>query len=459
MWALDKSMLGYAAVFDLKADTHLQGFQYSLIDLMSSIAQLAWQPISMMLILKVPARILLPCMVLGWGIVQASASAATSFGGLMAYRFLLGLFEAGCLPLLCILTGAWYRKAEQSVRIAAWYGTNGLATIAGAALSYGLGKVESPMLVPWRIMFLSTGLLTIVSVPFVYWKLDNEPSTARFLTKNEQQMAVERLRANQAGTDSNGIQWRQAFEALIDIKTYLFLALSLGISLGARVTSTLGPLILNGLGYDQHTALLFNMPFGALQYILGLFMASIAVKFRWQSLTLGMSLFPAIIGLVVLFIVPHRPDNNVFLLVGYHLLAFMLSFNSLTIFWILANTAGQTKKAAMMSLYNAAASVGNIIGPILFRDNDAPKYDFGLKATLGAYIVVFWLVIILLANLVMLNRMQEAQRVARGKPAKLHDHSMDGKYTEMCVVNGYIVGNFAFADLTDRQNDEFIHVY
>ncbi|KAJ4391707.1 hypothetical protein N0V93_005327 [Gnomoniopsis smithogilvyi] len=331
--------------------------------------------------------------------------------------------------------------------------------MAGAALSYGLGKVKSPMLAPWRMMFLSTGLLTVVSVPLIYWKLGNEPGTARFLTEDEQQMAIERLRANQAGTDSTRIQWDQVLEAFSDFKTYLFFALSLGNSLGAQVTLTFGPLVFNGLGYGQHTALLFNIPFGALQYMIVLLVANIAVRFRWQSLTLGMSLFPAIIGLVVLFVVPHKADNKAFLLVGYHLLAFLLSFDSLTIFWILANTAGQTKKVTMMSLYTAAASVGDIVGPILFRDDDAPKYDFGLKATLGVYIVVFWLVIILVANLVVLNRMQETQRVARGKPANLHDHSMDRQYTEMCLVDGYVVGNFAFADLTDRQNDEFIYVH
>lgn len=144
-------MLGYAAVFGLQADTDLKGFQYSLIGFMSPIAQLAWQPVSFMLILKVPSRILLPIMVLGWGIVQTSATAATSFDGLMAYRFLLGLFEAGCLPLLCILTSGWYRKSEQSVRIAAWYGTNGLAIVVGAALSYGIGQVKAPVLAPWRL--------------------------------------------------------------------------------------------------------------------------------------------------------------------------------------------------------------------------------------------------------------------------------------------------------------------
>lgn len=64
----------------------------------------------------------------------------------MAVRGMLGLFEAGCLPLFSIITSTWYRRSEQPLRIAAWYGTNGLATIVGAALSYGLGKINSPVL-------------------------------------------------------------------------------------------------------------------------------------------------------------------------------------------------------------------------------------------------------------------------------------------------------------------------
>lgn len=144
-------MLGYAASLGLQAEANLQSWQFSLITFMTPITQLAWQPISLMLILKVPARILLPSMVFGWGVVQSSAAAATSFGGLLAYRCLLGLFEAGCLPLLCILTSNWYRKSEQSLRIAAWFGTNGLATVVGAALSYGFSKIQSPLLASWQM--------------------------------------------------------------------------------------------------------------------------------------------------------------------------------------------------------------------------------------------------------------------------------------------------------------------
>ena len=63
----------------------------------------------------------------------------TSFAGLSASRFFLGLFEAGCLPLLGLITAQFYRRSEQPVRIAAWNGvTNGLATILSAIVAFGL---------------------------------------------------------------------------------------------------------------------------------------------------------------------------------------------------------------------------------------------------------------------------------------------------------------------------------
>lgn len=148
---LDKSVLGYGATFGLKDDTHLTGNQYSLIGSISPIAQLAWQPFSSFLIVKVPHRILMPTLILGWGIAQACMAACHSFSGLMATRFFLGLFEAGCLPLFSIITSQWYRRAEQPLRVAAWYSTNGLATIIAAILSYGFGHITSGLLKEWQM--------------------------------------------------------------------------------------------------------------------------------------------------------------------------------------------------------------------------------------------------------------------------------------------------------------------
>lgn len=54
---------------------------------------------------------------------------ARNYHSLLAARFLLGLFEAVCLPLFTFVVSNWYRRAEQPLRIAAFYSTNGIACV------------------------------------------------------------------------------------------------------------------------------------------------------------------------------------------------------------------------------------------------------------------------------------------------------------------------------------------
>jgi MFS family permease len=461
---LDKSVLGYGATFGLQQDTGLVGNQYSLVSSIAPIAQLAWQPFSSILIVKVPHRILLPVLVLGWGISQACMAACHNFGSLMAARFFLGLFEGGCLPLFGIITSQWYRRAEQPIRIAAWYSTNGLATIVAAALSYGLGHIQSPLLESWQILFLFVGLVTIVTAPFVYWKLDNDIPSARFLDEKEKPQAMERLRANQTGTGSSEFKMKHVYEAALEPKTYLWIGMAMLLNIGASVTNTFGPLILSGLGYNKYTTSLLNMPFGALQFIIILSASYLAQKARLKGAVLAAFILPVVAGLALLYALPRTKSVQGALLAGYYLLAFLFGGNPLIVTWIVGNTAGMTKKSIIMSLFNAAAAAGNIVGPLLFNKKDAPMYHPGLKACLGIFIALAAIVLIQWANLVLLNKLQERKRVQNGKPAKMVDSSMQGHYHDIHEDNVEAggeshVGDNAFLDLTDRENDEFVYIY
>ena len=100
---------------------------------MAPIAQLCWLPFASVLIVKVPHRILMAVLVFGWGAAQTCMGATHNYAGLLVTRFFLGLFEAAALPLFSVMTSQWYRRAEQPLRVAAWYGTNGLATMFGSA--------------------------------------------------------------------------------------------------------------------------------------------------------------------------------------------------------------------------------------------------------------------------------------------------------------------------------------
>jgi hypothetical protein len=59
----------------------------------------------------------------------------------------------------------WYRRREQPIRIAVWYGTNGVASMLGSLLAYGLSFIVSPVLYVYQIMFLTVGLATVITAP------------------------------------------------------------------------------------------------------------------------------------------------------------------------------------------------------------------------------------------------------------------------------------------------------
>ncbi|WEW57316.1 hypothetical protein PRK78_002781 [Emydomyces testavorans] len=466
---LDKTVLGYGAIFGLQEDTGLQGNQYSLVGSIAPIAQLAWQPFSMILIVKVPHRILMPSLVLGWGIAQAAMAACHNYPSLLAARFFLGIFEAGCLPLFSVITSHWYRRAEQPIRVAAWYGTNGIATIVASALSYGLGHIPSKVLKSWQMcvrIFLFVGLLTIVSVPFVYWKLDNDIASARFLSERERLQAIERLRANQTGTGTREFKWSHVVEAVLEPKTYLWISMSLLLNVGASVTNVFGPLILNGLGFDKYITSLLNMPFGAVQVIVILLASYAAQKARMKSVVLAGLVLPVVVGLAMLHTLQRTSSQQAALLVAYYLLAFLFGGNPLIVAWIVGNTGGTTKKSINMSLYNAGSSAGNIIGPLLFNKKDAPHYKPGIRAVLGIFIALAAVALIQVANLILLNKLHQRSRVAAGKQAIIKDRSMYNRYVDEVGDNegpeanyGRRLGDNAFLDLTDRRNNEFVYIY
>ena len=294
---------------------------------------------------------------------------------------------------------------------------------------------HSTVLTPSSI-FLFVGLVTIISAPIVYWYLDNDIPSARFLTPHEKAQAVERLRANNTGTGSRDFKMDHVYEVLLEPKTWLFIGLSLLLNVGASVTNTFGPLILKGLGYDKYTTSLLNIPFGAVQFLIILLASFAAQKAKLKSAVLAAFMIPVITGLAMLYALSRDSSETAPLLVAYYLLAFLFGGNPLIVSWIVGNTGGTTKKSVIMSLYNAGSSAGNIVGPLLFSKQDAPAYHPGLRKVLAIFVTLVAVVGIQVVNLMFLNKLHKKSRVAEGKPAVLKDHSMEDKYVAQLEGEG-----------------------
>ncbi|KAJ6609996.1 hypothetical protein B0H10DRAFT_2166205 [Mycena sp. CBHHK59/15] len=153
----------------------------------------------------------------------------------------------------------------------------------------------------------------------VCWRLSNSISEACFLSPEDRKKAVEHVRTNNTGTKSTSeFKWRQALEALIEPKTWLFFAMTLCVNFGASVTLIFGMLILNGIGFDKFCTSLLDMSFGIFQ--------SSPSSLAW---------------LVILYVLPC--PNEAGLLAGYYLLAFLYGANPLIVLWISANAASRCR--------------------------------------------------------------------------------------------------------------------
>jgi MFS family permease len=108
---LDKSSLSYTSVFNIRADAHLHGKQYSWLGSVLYFAQLVMQPLVAILLVRLPTGKLISIAILFWGVTMCGMAACHNFKQLLVARFVLGSFESliGTFPLqqvlLHVLTG------------------------------------------------------------------------------------------------------------------------------------------------------------------------------------------------------------------------------------------------------------------------------------------------------------------------------------------------------------------
>lgn len=155
-------------------------------------------------------------------------------------QFFLGLLECSVAPAFIFICQTWYRRSELPLRSAAWFSQNGFVLIFGGLIAYGLGHAHSDHLYTYQILFLATGLVTVVIGIATFWLLPESPTTARFLSEDERVIAVERLRGNNQGVRGQAYDFSQVMSVFTDVKSYLWFLLMFCISIPAGAVSVFG---------------------------------------------------------------------------------------------------------------------------------------------------------------------------------------------------------------------------
>jgi MFS family permease len=152
--------------------------------------------------------------------------------------------------------------------------------------------------------------------------------------------------------------------------------------------SSFGNLILQDFGYTNFTAILFNLPSGAIQIIAIILSAWLATRFSRKGLVITcLAVLPAT-GAILMLTVTRSQKNKGVLLFGYYLVQCLGAITPMIYTWSAQNTAGDTKKKTTSAVVFVGMCTGNIIGPLLYSTNDAPLYRPGLISNLIMFVLV-----------------------------------------------------------------------
>ncbi|KAK1454787.1 major facilitator superfamily transporter [Colletotrichum paranaense] len=434
---IDKQALSYAAVFDLFSSTSVTQTEYSwfasIFYLAYLVAEYPWVYIAQKTRM---GKVVAGC-VLSWGSVLMITAACSNFPGLAACRFLLGVFEAPITTCFMMMVSMWYVRSEQPMRAGLFYCCNGVGSMLGGVLSYGIGQIDSfPV---WKAVFLICGGITVVWGGLLLVFLPDSILSAKRFSLEERALLVGRARLAKTGVLNKTIKWYQVKEACLDPQVWLltlFVLLNEVINGGV---ANFGKLIIKGLVTDPLLTTALGIPQGAFQVFWILTGAYTASKFRNQRTTvMAVWLIPTIIGCCMIWKLD-RTHYKVGVLFGYYMIGCYVASLVLALQMPATNLGGYTKRITASAIVFTAYCVGNIIGPHAFLAKEAPLYATGCKLILACSASQVAIAVGLRMLLIRRNKQRDAAAAAAGI-------SPDAEHDDEGV------------DLTDKENPNFRYV-
>lgn len=368
---LDKTLLNYAAVMGIK--DHLRGNEFSNTGTIFYASYLVAEPIAGLMIQKLPVGRLLGSIVTFWGIITSCHAAAKSYPGLIIVRTLLGIFEAPVAGCLLAITSMWWNRREQTRRTGLWYLQIGVAQIVGSLISFGFQQVQSTSIESWQILFIFMGVFTSLVGLVAFFYLPNDISSCTFLTEEEKEAAIQHIKVNQTGQKNKKFKWYQVKELLIyDKQTWVLLMITLLTMIGNGAVSIFASVIIKSFGFSNKAATIIQIPSGVATIAGTLISCYLAGYIGNRAYLLVLVCIPACLGAILLLALGN--EHKVGKLFGVYLLNFSSSVLPVIYSWNSVNTSGYTKVTMRNALTLIAFCIGNLIGPQIFREKDAPNY-------------------------------------------------------------------------------------
>ncbi|KAK2789679.1 hypothetical protein FQN53_001435 [Emmonsiellopsis sp. PD_33] len=293
----------------------------------------------------------------------------------------------------------WSIVSEVASRIAVLYCAQILATGFAGLIAAGVfsGLDDARNISGWRWLFIIEGSITAAVAIAGFWLLPDTPSTTRWLSQSERELAHARIERDKMGDIGEQASVMEGLkQACKDKRTWIF-CLMQNFHLSACCFNSFFPTVVKTLGFDKTDTLLLTCPPFIFAAAAGIGMGWSSGKYHERTWHITAGLGTALVG----FVIAACTLNTA----GRYIACFIFpvgaySVNSVIIGWA-SSTLSQTreKRAVVLAMTNVGGQIGYIYGAYVWPDYDEPRYGIGFGCSagfaLGAIACAWWMRVIL----------------------------------------------------------------
>ncbi|KAJ5102640.1 hypothetical protein N7532_003169 [Penicillium argentinense] len=372
---LDRSNIGNAKIAGMEEDLALTDEKYSWLLTIFYISYTLFEFQALMWKIIKPHQ-WAAFVVFSWGLVSTCQAATKNWQGMMALRFLMGVFEAGFGPGVPYLLSFFYRRHELGLRCGLFLSAAPLANTFAGALAYGITSGHGAI-ANWRILFLVEGLPVCAAALLAWFYVPDTPASARFLTEEEKDIARARGLQQAGEAEREGkIQWKELAMTLLDAKAWFtaFMYFSCNVSFSSLPVFL--PTILKEMGYSSVNAQGLTAPPFFLSFLVMIGTTWVADRIQQRGLMIAILSLIGGVG-YILCVACTSVGVRYF---GVFLAAcgvFPSIANILP--WVLNNQGSDTRRGGGIILLNIIGQCGPFLGTNVFPDAEAPRYIKGMS--------------------------------------------------------------------------------
>jgi len=313
LWAfIDRANIGNARIDGLATQLKLDGTKFNIALAIFYVPYICVDVPSNLILKKMRPGYYLPALVTAWGVVSMCTGFVTTYEGLLAIRFFLGLCEGGLLGGIIVYLATFYRRHQLLYRITMFYCAAPLSGAIGGLLATGLAEIHTKHYKGWPFIFFVEGAITVVFGILTMFFLPHDPASAKFLSADEKAGALARMRLDSHGAavaDEVGqeeFSWHWVKRAMFNWNTWLLSLNFFAIITPIYSYSLFLPTIIKSLGYTAVNANLLSVPPNMAAFFTVLITGYLSDKFKMRGPFMIIGVIISIGGYIMLISSDHH---------------------------------------------------------------------------------------------------------------------------------------------------------